>query len=51
VTFLRPKWQNSYDILLSDVNEKILREDISKALGNSYLSQTPPLLAPIDNIT
>jgi hypothetical protein len=40
-----------YDILLSDVDEEILHDEISKALGQSYLSQTPALSEPIHNIT
>ena len=30
-----------FDILLSDVDEDLLRNDISKALGSDYLSKAP----------
>lgn len=40
-----------YDILLSDVDEEILFHEVSEALGLSYLSQTLPLSAPMENIT
>ena len=35
-----------FDILLSDVDEDLLRNDVSKALGSDYLSETPHLTTP-----
>jgi hypothetical protein len=35
-----------FDIVLSDVDEDLLRNDISKALGSDYLSETPHLTTP-----
>jgi len=40
-----------YDILLSDVDDEILHNEISKELGQAYLSRTPALSEPIRNIT
>jgi hypothetical protein len=40
-----------YDILLSDVSEENLQDEISKELGQAYLSRTPALSEPIRNIT
>ena len=35
-----------YDILLSDIDEKVLHDEISTALGSAYLSETPHLTSP-----
>ena len=35
-----------YDILLSDIDDKVLHEEISLALGLAYLSETPHLTSP-----
>ena len=35
-----------FDILLSDVNEELLHNEISKSLGSAYLSETPRLTSP-----
>jgi hypothetical protein len=35
-----------FDILLSDVDEKLLHNEISTALGSAYLSETPHLTSP-----
>ena len=35
-----------FDILLSDVDEKILHNEILTALGSAYLSETPHLTSP-----
>ena len=37
---------NLYDILLSDIDEKVLHDEISTALGSAYLSETPHLTSP-----
>jgi hypothetical protein len=37
---------NLYDILLSDIDEKVLHDEISTALGSAYLSETPYLTSP-----
>jgi len=35
-----------FDILLTDVDEKVLHNEISTALGSAYLSETPHLTSP-----
>src|SRR5271154_2174658 len=35
-----------FDILLSDVDDKVLHNEISTALGSAYLSETPHLTSP-----
>jgi hypothetical protein len=35
-----------FDILLSDVDDNLLHNDISTALGSAYLSETPHLTSP-----
>ena len=35
-----------FDILLSDIDEKLLHDEISTALGSAYLSETPHLTSP-----
>jgi hypothetical protein len=35
-----------FDILLFDVNEKVLHNEISTTLGSAYLSETPHLTSP-----
>ena len=35
-----------FDILLSDIDEKVLHDEISTALGSAYLSETPHLTSP-----
>jgi hypothetical protein len=35
-----------FDILLSDVDDNLLYNDISTALGSAYLSETPHLTSP-----
>jgi len=35
-----------FDILLSDIDEKVLHDEISTALGSAYLSETPRLTSP-----
>jgi len=35
-----------FDILLSDIDEKVLYNEISTALGSAYLSETPRLTSP-----
>jgi hypothetical protein len=41
---------NLYDILLSDIDDEILRNDISEALASPYLSETPHLSSPIPKV-
>jgi len=35
-----------FDILLSDIDEKVLHDEISTALGSAYLLETPHLTSP-----
>ena len=35
-----------FDILLSDINDNLLHNEISTALGSAYLSETPHLTSP-----
>ena len=35
-----------FDVPLSDIDEHLLRNEISKALGSDYLSETPHLTTP-----
>jgi hypothetical protein len=35
-----------FDVPLSDIDENILRNEISTALGSAYLSETPHLTTP-----
>jgi len=35
-----------FDILLSDIDERLLRSEISTELGSAYLSETPHLTSP-----
>jgi hypothetical protein len=35
-----------FDILLSDIDEKVLHDEISTAIGSAYLSETPHLTSP-----
>ena len=35
-----------FDILLTDINDKLLHNEISTALGSAYLSETPHLTSP-----
>jgi len=35
-----------FDVLLNDVDEEVLHNDISTALGSTYLSETPHLTSP-----
>jgi hypothetical protein len=37
---------NLFDILLSDIDEKLLHDEISTALGLAYLLETPHLTSP-----
>ena len=39
-----------YDILLSDIDEKVLHNEISTALGSAYLSETPHLTSPLATV-
>ncbi|XTI90230.1 hypothetical protein V2W45_1332420 [Cenococcum geophilum] len=39
-----------YDILLSDIDEKVLHNEISTALGSAYLSETPHLISPVATV-
>ena len=39
-----------YDILLSDIDEKVLHNEISTALGSAYLSKTPHLTSPLTTV-
>ena len=39
-----------YDILLSDIDEKVLHNEISTALGSAYLSETPHLISPLATV-
>jgi hypothetical protein len=39
-----------YDILLSDINEKVLQNEISTALGLAYLLETPHLTSPFATV-
>jgi len=39
-----------YDILLSDIDEKVLYNEISTALGSAYLSETPHLTSPLATV-
>ena len=39
-----------YDILLSDIDEKLLHNEISTALGSAYLSETPHLINPLATV-
>ena len=41
---------NLYDILLSDIDEKVLHNEISTALGSAYLSETPHLTSPLATV-
>ena len=41
---------NLYDILLSDIDEKLLHNEISTALGSAYLSETPHLTSPLATV-
>ena len=39
-----------YDILLPDIDEKVLHDEISTALGSAYLSETPHLTSPLPTV-
>ena len=39
-----------FDILLSDIDEKVLHNEISTALGSAYLSETPHLTSPLATV-
>jgi len=39
-----------FDILLSDIDEKVLHNEISTALGSAYLSETPHLTSPYTTV-
>jgi len=41
---------NLYDILLSDIDEKVLHNEVSTALGSTYLSETPHLTSPLATV-
>jgi hypothetical protein len=41
---------NLYDILLSDIDETVLHNEISTALGSAYLSETPHLTSPLATV-
>ena len=41
---------NLYDILLSDIDEKVLYDEISTELGSAYLSETPHLTSPYTTV-
>ena len=41
---------NLYDILLSDINEKVIYNEILTALGLAYLSETPHLISPLTTV-
>ena len=39
-----------YDILLPDIDETVLHNEISTALGSAYLSETPHLTSPLATV-
>jgi len=39
-----------FDILLSDIDEKVLHDEISTKLGSAYLSETPHLTSPYTTV-
>ena len=41
---------NLYDIPLSDIDENVLHNEISTALGSAYLSKTPHLTSPLTTV-